>query len=229
MPFLVGTFCTYYTGFSSARPQVQDTYHAGKLVKALKRDRQFNGWAEIPDRVPGPATRRHRLDEANRAEAMGWVAQWIADLLNNRNPTGRATWTLVPVPGSNSVDRTSIKECTAYRLCSAIEARVPTAFVETCLHFSQPVASAHSASGSRDPNVLYRQLTFTPPARQSPNVVLVDDVYTTGGHLRASEAHLRRNGIKLWAALCAARTRDEEEDEPFRLVFEPQDEYEYEP
>jgi hypothetical protein len=45
--------------------------------------------------------------------------------------------------------------------------------------------------------------------------VLVDDVVTSGGHLRACAAFLHNHGARVERAICAARSDHDPPDDPF--------------
>ncbi len=88
-----------------------------------------------------------------------------------------------------------------------------------------PIASAHKEGGTRDAAALYRNLRLVVPSVVG-EVVLVDDVLTSGGHLRAAAAMLV--GASVEFAICAGRSRDTPADNPWELVhielmdFEPE-------
>ena len=72
------------------------------------------------------------------------------------------------------------------------------------LRHNAPQKKAHSQGGTRDPNEIEPTLVCQVTNAQQP-VVLIDDVMTTGGHLLACAAALRRNGITVENALVAGR------------------------
>ena len=56
--------------------------------------------------------------------------------------------------------------------------------------------------------------------RQGEQVVLVDDVLTLGGHLRACAAKLREEGADVLLGLCAARADQIPAKDPFAVRCE---------
>jgi adenine/guanine phosphoribosyltransferase-like PRPP-binding protein len=80
--------------------------------------------------------------------------------------------------------------------------------------------TAHQAGGTRDPQELYGRLRLALPTlpQDGANVVLVDDVLASGGHLRAAAAFLNDCGANVIAAVCAGRADHTEagDIEPFK-------------
>ena len=72
--------------------------------------------------------------------------------------------------------------------------------------------------GSRDPQTLYDNLVST--CKLARNIILVDDVRTTGAHLKAVSAKVRSEGGQCLGALCAGPTVLTQEKEPFSILEE---------
>lgn len=210
MPLKVVSFATYLVsgGYKGA------DHNAGKFVKALKGE-DVRGYATVP--VLG---QNLRLEQSNRASAADWFGQMAADLLHQA-PSFPRPFVLVPVPSSKA----SVGSPTAGPTFDMATA-VATAFgsqasVHDCLRWKQPIASARSGKGSRDPWVLWDALA---PLGPIPNPtaprVLIDDVYTSGGHLQACRMALQGASLKVPLAICGARTVYESQSHPFALKID---------
>lgn len=82
-----------------------------------------------------------------------------------------------------------------------------------------------SQGGTRDPQELYDNLVVT---EEIPNggIVLIDDVRTTGAHLRAAAAKLAQKGGRVSMAVCAARTVLNQDQNPFSIMEEALEDFE---
>jgi hypothetical protein len=195
MPLQVISFCTYRTTRSS--PWTDRDHAASKFVKALK-ERPVNGWAHVP-----VGTEYVRLDATNAPDAPDIFARQAACGVEWEQ---MGAVTLVPIPDSTCAVDSGVTPRTL-KLAAALVARMVNgdAIVADVLRWNQPMPSAHVAGGTRDPQQLLPRLRLAgavPPGRR---VVLVDDVFTTGGHLRAAAAFLESHGRMIACALCAGR------------------------
>jgi adenine/guanine phosphoribosyltransferase-like PRPP-binding protein len=95
---------------------------------------------------------------------------------------------------------------------------VTGSLVEARLWWKQFMQSSRRG-GSRDPDYLRGNLVIGPTNHPKLPVVIVDDVCTSGGHLRATEATLRGSGSPVLFAACAGRTSEFEPDEAFKIEW----------
>ena len=213
MSLKVYCFCTYLTGIGE-RWRRKD-YDAHDFIDALK-GRQLKGYAQIP--VSG---RSKRLDNTKLDKAIDWFGVMVADYLEEediRNPS-----LLVPVPNSDSVVNAGSPRTTG--LARAIAKRLTSASqVADVLRFEKKMPSANQQGGTRDPAELYKRLVVTGDISRSP-YILVDDVLTSGSHLKACAARLRRAGAEVSLAFCAGRTSSEQPNDPFAVQVEMLDDF----
>lgn len=149
-----------------------------------------------------------------------WTA-WAADRLAGIVPDGRVV--LVPVPNRHAVSGSAADFPTAqlaHRIAAAVGRR---AKVATELWWDQEMEPA-SEGGPRFARHLHPHLVAQRSYVQGPRV-LVDDVLTSGGHLRASAAKLREIGHELQFAICCGRTCHQQLENPFVVPVEELDDF----
>jgi hypothetical protein len=203
MALSVISFATYLT----RGPWNSDDHHALKFVKAVK-GKTFGGWAVVP--VLG---RQKDLRAANADDAMDWFAELAAAEIVKLAVRGPAI--LVPLPNSSSTVKNGKVPRTAI-LAERIAAKLKNTKVWDGLRWTKEMTPTHQG-GTRDPQRLYDNLVVTsaPPAG---TLILIDDVFTKGGHLQAAAARFAEKNAGCRLALCAGRTVLESQAEPF-LVF----------
>jgi hypothetical protein len=161
-----------------------------------------------------------------------WVA-WAAHRLRELLPSGPVV--LVPVPNSNAVHG-SVEDFQSAEMARRVAHAAGARFcVETELWFDQQLKPAHGpsdTSGPRFANQVYPHLVHEPSATQGTRV-LIDDVMTSGGHLRACAAKLREIDRAPEFALCCGRTVHEQLENPFAVPveelpdFDPNDPFQF--
>ncbi len=183
-----------------------EDYNASKFIKAIKGD-ELRGFAMVP--VCGGYK---KLDQTNAHEAVGWFGDMAAAYLHNAG-LDNITIALVPIPGSLCC---KLRESSrTVGLAKAIAERVRCATVWDGLRWREARRSSRHG-GTRDPAQLVANLRVR---RSLPNcpLVLIDDVVTTGAHLKASRLLLINNGANCDLAVCAGRTVLEPMDDPFSI------------
>lgn len=145
---------------------------------------------------------------------------WAVDRLTGIVPKGPAV--LVPVPNRNAVVGGSRDFPTA-RLAQRIAKTAPSRIkAATELWWDQEMQPA-SEGGPRFAHQLYPHLRARRSSIDGPRVLL-DDVMTSGGHLKACAAKLREIGHNPEFAICCGRTCHEQLEDPFVVpVVELQD------
>jgi hypothetical protein len=203
MALSVISFATY------KRPPYNPTdYHALKFVKAIKA-KAFTGYADVP--VLG---RWKRLVPANADEAVEWFGELAAAQLVKRIS---GPLTLVPLPNSSSTVKNHKVPRTAL-LAESIASKLLKATVWDGMRWVEEMIPTHQ-EGTRDPQELYENLRVTRVVPKG-TLVLVDDVYTKGGHLRAAVARLAEKKAVCKLAMCAGRTVLESPENPFEILTE---------
>lgn len=185
-------------------------YRARNLVQAIKGG-DFKGYSEFKT-VAGVV---HRVDSTpNGREVAMAVASW--GLAKKIREAGYENACLIPVPSSDHVDPCA--EFTGSRLAQAIAQKDEGFSVRPALFFNEVMVKS-SAGGGRNSNAIQANLRAT-ACDGIANAVLIDDVCTSGAHLKASARFLARRGITVTDAFVIARTVWEKPDNMFRVAVE---------
>jgi hypothetical protein len=182
----------------------QSEFHAAKFIKAFKGD-VIKGYAWIPI-----AGRQRRLTQANRDDVFSWFGEIAGPLIAERVPAPRV---FVPIPNSACVIGTA--SASTVRLVNAMMAYV-NGVIWDGLRWAVPMEKAR-AGGPREPADLYPQLRVVRRAMPGP-CVLVDDVATGWGHIKAAAAKLRTIGMTAVFAVTAGQTVHDSVADPFGWV-----------
>jgi hypothetical protein len=153
------------------------------------------------------------LDTTNLAEAIDWFGELAALVLAMKNlPLPHV---LVPIPDS----RCLVGELTVPRtvpLATAVAKYSQNAVVSDVLRWKKSRKPSHTG-GSRDPQALYDNLILTDSSTQG-TYVLVDDMFTRGGHVLAAAARICAPPFRCRHAVCLGRAVFERQDRPFAVV-----------
>jgi hypothetical protein len=203
--------CTYSTAF---RPRSEPEWLALQFVRAIK-GKPLKGHVDV--RLPGD--RLVRLDQASAA----MVATWFGELIASGLSWDRfGAVTLVPIPHA-ACDRHAQLPPKTLPLAQALrDALSPgQAAIMDLLRWDEVIPQAHLAGGTRDPQELYSllRLTVRRLPQQVRQIVLVDDVLASGGHVRAAGAFLTDCGAQVQMAVVAGRAdkSDTQLERPFSI------------
>jgi hypothetical protein len=202
MPLTVFCCCTYRT---IRRDWTWRDWSACWFIKALKH-KPINGYAH----VPLPHDRRAFLDRTTSANAPTWFAE-IAAARIDWSHVGPVAF--VPIPDSCcGIDEPAVPR--TLRMATALVIRLgDNTSTADILRWTAAMPSSHRAGGTRDPSVLYNRLTLISGVPQEKQLMLVDDVLASGGHLRAAAAFLQDHGGHVVGAICGGRADNEVLDE----------------
>lgn len=210
MPLPVISFSTYLTIADGVawRP---DDYNARDFVLAIK-GKEIAGYAFVRCR----GTWR-RFENLNREDVVAWFGEIVAEYAEG-HPLP-ASCVLVPIPGSQA-DVTCEGTPRVTVLAQAVATALPSSPpVRDVLRWDSPIVSSRLMAGTRDVAALYRRLRLIGTV-EGERVMLVDDVLTLGGHLRACAAKLRSAGADVLLGLCAARADQIPAKDPFAVRCE---------
>jgi hypothetical protein len=152
---------------------------------------------------------RLKITKTNFSEARKTFGQWAVGQISKLGAKGEVK--LVPVPSKDGLSSAS-----TYRsLKMAEEAFAGTSYVVDGttyvssvvdgLRWKKKVSQAH-AGGSRSRAVLLPLLETTANLKKADKVILVDELYSTGGSLLACAGRLAATGVEVLGAITCGKT-----------------------
>lgn len=171
-------------------------FDAYKFVRAVK-GKSFNGFSVVRQ---GGANHRFENDVAGRQTAMTIAGRALAGKLYNE--LGLREAAVVPVPASDHIAYGT--PFTGARIAQSIAAAFPAFQAYPNIRFTQLMPKA-ADGGSRAPGQLLPYMHLEHPLPERP-IILLDDVASTHGHLKAAARLLRDAGHPVTAAVCVAQT-----------------------
>lgn len=229
MALKVASLCGYLCNVSIPwRKGARGDHDAHDWIQALK-GKHFKGYAQVP--VCG---RLHRLTDENASDAIQWFGEIAVAYLKAKKVTGALV--IIPVPNSSSVIGSAVKPRTR-KLAKAIAEHLAdnSGIVVDCLRFKQNQGSASTEGGPREAEKIYKNLVvlrhkiaeLQEHIEDGRNyyVLLVDDVTTSGGHLRACAARLKKADLEVDSIICGGKTVYDQAREAFDIREEEIDEY----
>lgn len=172
-------------------------YRARNLVKALKC-KPFRGYSDFG----ATDGKQYRVDGTAEGQAVALLiaATWVGQKME---ATGLQQAFVVPVPSSAHVAPGA--EFTGGRLAIAIMHLRPHLVADPALFFAAPMVPS-SEGGGRNSHAVEANLRGGEALYGSSPIVLLDDVYTTGAHLRGTARYLASLGVQVADAFVVART-----------------------
>jgi hypothetical protein len=186
-----------------------DSTHLVKAVKGLELNPK--AWVMIDGT-------NCKIVESNKDQAIKWFASWAAAKII---ALGAQPKVLIPIPSSKTIVA-SPEDFRTFKIAQEIAARVPKATATSLLRFIEPRPSSREEGGSRDPEVLYSNMILT-GAIPAGQIILIDDIMTSGGHFIASSWELDDHGRDAKLALACGRSLDAQIDDPFTVAPEDVD------
>jgi hypothetical protein len=202
MPLRVESFASYLTAVDSKWRD--EDHRANQFVRAIKCE-QFKGYADITFSGRSIHIGDRLTPKKNQELAATLFARWAASRLKRHRLLDGCQ--LIAVPCSRSCREDPVWG-PADVLAKAMDSVVAGAARRWCLDWKRPYVSSRKGGRRRTADEHYRNLTPGDEAveRDLPTV-LIDDVCTTGAHLQACAAWLRKRGADVRLALCAGRTQ----------------------
>jgi hypothetical protein len=205
MAVTVVSFATYLT----RSPWSDGDRNALKFVKAIKgKPFKYTGYVPVLGKT-------QVLTASNSEDSINWFGELAASEITKLRKNAQLV--LVPLPNSSCTVRNKKKPRTAL-LAEAIASNLKNATVWDGLRWLTENTPTHQG-GTRDPQKLYDNLAVTsiPP---KGTLILVDDVFTKGGHLQAAVARLAEKKAECKWAMSAGRTVLDSPANPFAIVTE---------
>ena len=169
-----------------------------------KMDRRVH---EVLDAVKG---RGVKSNSRLAGESMEWLAKTVSLILDMQRLSGPLL--LIPVPDSHCTLPTEVPR--TRRLAEVVSTHASGSVIFDALRWRRAMRPSHRG-GTRDPEDLNHNLVLLGPIPLGTPVI-VDDVVTTGNHIRAAAAKITSANIHCGLALCAIRITCVPVDTPFR-------------
>ncbi len=196
-------------------PKRQVDWDTQTLCSVIK-NRVYGGYADI--KLPDGTS--SRITTTNRAPAVRWFGQRAANFLKQVDLANDKV-SLVPIPSKSVLVGSPTADCVAMELSSALAKSLTglgwkNVSVVDALRWKIPLQKSHEG-GTRSQFELYEALEVVSDVEGYP--ILVDDVLTSGAHLKASAGRLADRDVSLLAAIFAIRANlSGRAKDPWRIV-----------
>jgi hypothetical protein len=174
-----------------------------KFAKALKGE-AFRGYATIK----GVDGAWKKITAANPLPAFDLFGSWGANVIREAEIE---TAFLVPVPASGCVAFDT--DAKGRALCEAVAKYHPGMEPEEAFHWSEQMMPAHKGGPRHKDELLSKLVLWTGLPKDKP-VILVDDVATLHGHIKACAQLLREHDYEVALAIAGAQTVHERPSHP---------------
>lgn len=210
---IVHAVCGYRSKSDEWTEKWRDSdYRARNLIKALKGE-AFNGFSEWTVRATKQTL---RVDNTPQGQAVA-LRVALSKLFDLFAAAGISEASVVPVPSSQTVAAGAT--FTGSRIARGIEGVQPGLRAAPLLYFDTPQPRSHEGASRRWQDILPHLRSANLNSLAAP-VVLLDDVLTSGGHLRACARYLAQRGHDVEHAFVVGRTVWQKPDEMFSLPTE---------
>lgn len=186
-------------------------FTARNLVKAVKR-KDFKGFSLV--KTVAGAVFRIENTTSGQDIAVGYASQKLANLIS---AAGYQSVAVIPIPSSKHIKPGA--EFTGSRLAQRIQQRNPAFVAHPVLYLAKELPPS-SGGGGRDSALIESYLRTTEGINGIQKAVLLDDVYTTGDHVRAAVRFLSRYGIEIEDVFVIGRTCWEKPENMFKCPVE---------
>jgi hypothetical protein len=198
MTMSVLSFCRYLS-IPRGEEWRDEDYGAWMFVKAAKEE-AFNGYAHL--NIDGNRKLFRSSDLGNPDKARAWFGELVGGL----------QWSpkrvyLAPIPDSGCTTGARRLSKT-YPLASAAVANLKIAALWDGLRLKKALTKSREG-GPRDVETIYRNLEVIAPIPTDAQIILIDDVCTTGGHLKAAAKRIVEGGGRCSFSICIARTAND--------------------
>lgn len=171
------------------------------FVRAAK-DEPFNGYSHL--NIDGHRKTFRSSDAGNTEKAVAWFGELV----------GALQWIpkkvyLTPIPDSGCTTAAA-RPSKTHRLALAAVDNLKIATLWDGLRFKKELTKSREG-GPRDVETLYRNLDVIAPIPTDAQIVLIDDVCTGGGHLKAAARRIVEGGGDCSFSICIARTANDKE------------------
>lgn len=184
-------------------------YAARNLVQAIKGG-AFKGYTDVTINGTGY---RIRNDVEGRRAAYNFASIGIANKMRQLGCTDVA---IIPVPSSSHTAPCDM--FTGKRLAESVKSRVAASEVRAELYFQNAMPKS-AQGGGRNQNEILANLRVN-DLNGITNAILLDDVYTSGAHIKAATRFLRNLGVEVEHAFVVGRTAWERPDDMFKVESE---------
>lgn len=184
-------------------------FAARNLVQAVK-GKDFNGYTDVT------INRKNYRIENNVAGRRAAHAFAAVSLANRIHAHGINCAAIIPIPSSAHCNPNEMY--VGRLLAENIQLKLPTLQVRPELFFNTPMPKS-AQGGGRNPQAILANLRANDLAGVQ-TAILLDDVYTSGAHVKAATWFLRAQGINVEHAFVVGRTAWDQPPDMFQPASE---------